>query len=319
MAIRKLTLHQLWPKKNESDLEEALRREEERMNKKLANTAPSGSMQIGGLQPKGAVFANVNPQPISPRKESSSYNRPPPVHATVQTSPRRISETTTLGVQYSPPKSSCTCGTICSAGTKFCPNCGKSANYGSQPHGSYGEIDTSSTLGKRDDSDREEALRREEERMNRKLSNTAPTGGSVVYGGLQPAHQPTTYQQPAHQPVKKFMPIVEDVVEEVVVPMRGMNVMTGPGTFCTYNVDENPNAAEDRPRIQIDQSDVYTFTPTPGRHPFSVECYIEGTDTIKFKLVTTHGATFVQKYTIPSAIGREKLKRIGNSIELNPF
>jgi hypothetical protein len=39
-------------------------------------------------------------------------------------------------------------------------------------------------ISKRDDSDVEEALRREEERMNKKLSHTAPVG-TVVMGGLQ--------------------------------------------------------------------------------------------------------------------------------------
>jgi hypothetical protein len=98
-----------------------------------------------------------------------------------------------------------------------------------------------------------------------------------------------------------------------------MNMMSGPGTFCTFSVSGNYNAAEDRPRVQVDQSDVYTFTPIAGKQDFTCECYIEGADMIKFKLVTSQGATFVQKYTIPSPIGREKLKRNGNCIELNPF
>jgi hypothetical protein len=52
-------------------------------------------------------------------------------------------------------------------------------------HNSYGEIETKSILGKRDESDLEEALRKEEERMNKKLSHTAPVG--TVIAGLQGA------------------------------------------------------------------------------------------------------------------------------------
>jgi len=113
--------------------------------------------------------------------------------------------------------------------------------------------------------------------------------------------------------------ISEDVVEEVVIPMRNMNAMSGPGTFCTFSMSGNPSASEDRPRINIEQTDSYLFTPLPGKHDFSLECLIEGSDLIKFKFVTTFGATYVQKYTIPAAIGREKLKRIGNAIQLDIF
>lgn len=46
-------------KRDESDVEEALRREEERMNKKLSHTAPVGTV-MGGLQPGGGVQQKQN-------------------------------------------------------------------------------------------------------------------------------------------------------------------------------------------------------------------------------------------------------------------
>lgn len=50
-------------------------------------------------------------------------------------------------------------------------------------HQTYGEIETAPIITKRSEDDIEEALRKEEERMNKKLSHTAPVG-SVHIGGL---------------------------------------------------------------------------------------------------------------------------------------
>jgi hypothetical protein len=312
-------------KRNDEDVEEALRKEEERMNKKLSSTAPVGSVVMGGLQhvsaqsPEKPKSQNFSPSygQKSPQT-SQTYSKPTPVHAQ----------------HYSgQSSSSCTCGTVCPQGTKFCPECGKSAitsssttfgySQNNAPTGRYGEIDQTPMLSKRDDSDVEEALRREEERVNKKLGNTT---GSAKFGGsqvTQPHHQPV--HQPVHSPVHSPVhtrpyQISENVVEEVVRPIQNMNFgMKGAGVFCTYDVSGNPGAVDDRPKMSVDQSSSYLFTPVPGKLGVNIECLIEGSDVIKFKMTTTQNAVIVQKYSMPFPIGREHLKRKGDSVELDPF
>jgi len=315
-------------KRADDDVEEALRKEEERMNKKLSHTAPIGSVHIGGLQPQNSperrtgsqTFSSPTHSNYSPQT-SQNYSKPTPVHAQ-----------NNYSQNYSQPKSGCTCGFVSPQGTKFCPECGKPANTGtsgptygysqnSAPIGRYGEIDQTPMTSKRDDSDLEEALRREEERVNKKLGNTA---GSANFGGSS-SHSPVHQQahQPVHQPVhaqtKPAFKITEDVVEEIVTPVRNMNFgMKGPGVFCTFDIPGSPSGDE-RPKMSVDQSSSYLFTPVPAKLGCNIECLIEGDDVIKFKMTTTQGSVIVQKYSMPFPIGREMLKRKGESIELDPF
>jgi hypothetical protein len=317
-------------KRNEEDVDEALRKEDERMTKKLSSTAPVGSVQVGGLLPAQ--------QPESRKPSSQSFSpvsyKPTPVHV--------VDNSVYSSPQSSTGSARCSsCGTGCAQGTKFCPNCGTiikqsptSPIHGYQqssaPTGVYGEIDQTPMTSKKDDADLEEALRREEERMNKKVSNTGSSGqfggGSPVH--QQPAHQPV-YQPPVHQPIhqpvhqqsRPSYQIQDDVVEEIVTPIRNMAVsnMSGPGVFCTYDVPGNPNAQDERPKMNVDQTSSYLFTPAPGKLGCSIECLIEGSDVLKFKMTTTQNAVVVQKYSMPFPIGREHLKRRGDSIELDPF
>jgi hypothetical protein len=44
-----------------------------------------------------------------------------------------------------------------------------------------------------------------------------------------------------------------------------------------------------------------------------------GTNKIKFILLTTGGSKVVKKFEVPFPIGCEKLQRVGDAIEINPF
>jgi len=147
--------------------------------------------------------------------------------------------------------------------------------------------------------------------MTKKIGNTGVTVNSY------PQNQPAPKQQ-SRFPITES--IQEDIVEEIVLPVRNMGV-SGPGVFCSYDLPGNPHyGLEDRPRIAVEQTDTYLFTPTPGKLDFSVECLVEGSDLIKFKLTTTsNGALYIQKYSMPFSFGRQNLKRIGNAIQLDPF
>jgi hypothetical protein len=50
-----------------------------------------------------------------------------------------------------------------------------------------------------------------------------------------------------------------------------------------------------------------------------LSCSRSGSDRIKFILLTTGGSKVVKKYTLPFPIGCEKLRRVGEAIEINPF
>jgi len=298
-----------------------LRKEEERMNKKLNTTAPIGSVHMGGLQPvsynsperKPGSQTFSSPTNYSPQT-SQNYSKPTPVHAQNYNQPKGIV---------------CACGHMNPQGTKFCPECGRSGTgptsnsthgytQNSAPTGRFGEIDQTPMTSKRDDTDLEEALRREEERVYKKVSNTA---GSANFGG-SPVHQQQQQAKPLHQPVHsptKPSYHISENVEEVVLPVKNMNVgMKGPGVFCTLEIPGNPSGDE-RPKMNVDQSSSYLFTPVPAKTSCTVECLIEGTDVIKFKMTTAQGAVIVQKYSMPFPIGREMLKRKGDSVELDPF
>jgi hypothetical protein len=302
-------------KRADDDVEEALRREEERMNKKLSHTAPVGSVHVGGLQNVNSPERKAGgSQTFSSQSHNNNYspnhsqNKPTPVHQQ-QHQPQHQQHQQQHYVQNS------------------------------QPTGRYGEIDQTPMISKRDDSDLEEALRREEERVNKKLGNTA--GSAKFGGGSQPQQQQQQYHQPVHQPVhspvhqqqhhqpayqpvhaqnKPSYQITENTVEEIVSPVRNMNInsLKGPGVFCTFEITGNPNG-DDRPKMSVDQSSSYLFTPVPAKLSCTVECLIEGTDSIKFKLTTSQGSVIVQKYSMPFPIGREMLKRKGDTVELDPF
>lgn len=318
-------------KRADDDIEEALRREEERMNKKLSHTAPVGSVHVGGLQPvnsperrTGGSQTFSSPSNNQPSKSySANYSKPTPVHAQQQ-------------------QPGCSCGHISPQGTKFCPECGKPANTGpsspnkgyvqnSQPTGRFGEIDSTPMIHQRDNSDIEEALRKEEERMNKKLGNTAHSGnfggGSPGLQKNHPQHEPfhpvQQHSAPVHSPVhaQPKYHVSENIVEEIVAPVQNLSVgMKGAGVFCTYEIPGDA-AGGDRPKMNVDQqTSSYVFTPVASKSNCTVECLIEGTDLLKFKLTTSQGGTIVQKYSMPFPIGREMLKRKGShSIELDPF
>jgi len=304
---------QIVSQKNDADEEEALKKEEERMLKKLSRTAPAGGVQTGGLTP-ALQQPHWNPQ--AP-KQNVTHNQP---HWNPQAPKQNVTHHQPVSyASHSTPSysnSSSNSSDICSCGAypqgKFCQSCGGRIIQKS----SYGEIDTRSAVAPRNDSDEAEALRREEERMTKKIGNTgAPTNAySVpVHNPHQASPKPNRFQ--ITETVQE-----EDFVEEIILPVRNMGVSNGPGTFCFYEILGNPQyGLEDRPRIAVDQTDTYLFTPTPGKLDFSVECLVEGSDLIKFKLTTANGALYIQKYSMPFSFGREKLKRIGNSIQLDPF
>jgi len=282
------------PKKNAEDEEEALKKEEERMNKKLSRTAPAGATQTGGLSP-ALQQPHWNPQ--AP-KQTNSYAQP-----SVQKKPVSHASYSNSSPSYGSSSDVCQCGGYSQG--KFCQTCGARIIQRTN----YGDIDTRSSVAPRNQEDEAEALRKEEERMTKKIGNTGAPINS--YSQNQSSPNPSRFQITES--------IQEDIVEEVVLPVRNMGI-SGPGTFCTYDVPGNPQyGLEDRPRIAVDQSDTYLFTPTPGKLDFSVECLVEGSDLIKFKLTTSNDALYIQKYSMPFSFGRQHLKRIGNAIQLDPF
>jgi hypothetical protein len=52
--------------------------------------------------------------------------------------------------------------------------------------------------------------------------------------------------------------------------------LKGPGVFCTYDVPGNASSNDERPKMSVDQSSSYLFTPVPGKLGVNVECLIEG-------------------------------------------
>jgi len=262
----------------------------------------------------------------------------------------------------------CSCGYVNIPNAKFCAECGKTMSAGlssSKPAQSntefsirpsavkQGATQVSGLHGSEDVSqqrlvpevsaaEREEALRKEEERMNKKMGTFSPPS-NIQYGGLAGAYQnspssPRSIQtdptpisprsQPLFPPMKpqveqqqrKKLEVIESIVEEIVVPLKNLSVK-GSGTFCVYEVNGNSSADSDNPKMQVDDSSnsFFTFQPVPGRLNFSVECIVEGNDLIKFKLQTTMGGLLVKKYTLPFQFGCQNLKRHGNSIILDPF
>jgi len=279
-------------KKDESDMEEALRKEEERMNRKLSSTAPVGGVVTGGLaSPRGGISAN--PVPYHNPAHSQPVVHSQPSYAPVHTPSH------TTGTY------ACSCGHNYFSGAKFCPECGKPQQASPvKSTGMSSAIDQTSMIGKKDDSEREEALKREEERMNKKLGNTSNYGANSG-----------NYNAPVSQPVQS-RPSYED---NLVEPVRNMNIggsLKGPGVYCTYDVPGNPNSTEERPKMSVDQTTNYQFTPVPGKLGVNVEVLIEGSDVLKFKLTNTKNAVVVQKYSMPFPVGRENLSRRGDTIVL---
>jgi len=145
--------------------------------------------------------------------------------------------------------------------------------------------------------------------MTKKIGNT---GANINSYSPKDSPKPNRFQitESLHE---------EDIVEQIVAPLRKSGI-SGSGTFCNFDMAGNPQyGLEDRPRIQVEQTDTYLFTPTPGKLDFSVECLVEESDLIKFKLTTSNGALYIQKYSMPFSFGRENLKRVGNAIQLDPF
>jgi len=281
-------------KKNADDEEEALKKEEERMLKKLSRTAPAGGVQTGGLTP-----ALQQPHWNAQAPKTNSYQQP-----TVQKKPVSHANYSSSSPSFGSSSDICQCPGYPQG--KFCQTCGGRIIQ----RANYGEIDTRSAVAPRNQGDESEALRKEEERMTKKIGNTGVTVNSY------PQNQPAPKQQ-SRFPITES--IQEDIVEEIVLPVRNMGV-SGPGVFCSYDLPGNPHyGLEDRPRIAVEQTDTYLFTPTPGKLDFSVECLVEGSDLIKFKLTTSNDALYIQKYSMPFSFGRQHLKRIGNAIQLDPF
>jgi len=273
------------------------------MIKKLSRTAPAGGVQTGGLTPALQAPHWNQQAPKQASCQQPHYQQQQPHYQ--QQQPQYVQQ---KPQSYSNSSDICSCGAFPQG--KFCQSCGGRIVQKS----TYGEIDTRSAVAPRNEGDEAEALRKEEERMTKKIGNT----GAPSYHPTQ--NTPPISNSPKPNRFQITETVQEDIVEQIVLPVRNVGISGGPGTFCYFDVPGNPHyGLEDRPRIQVDQNDTYLFTPTPGKLDFSVECLVEGSDLIKFKLTTANGALYIQKYSMPFSFGREKLKRIGNAIQLDPF
>jgi len=264
---------------------------------------------------------------------------------------------------------SCPCGYVNIPNAKFCAECGKTIGSQTvkQPVQEYESFRPSAVkqgatqvtgfqeyqeritsprgTPEMTHNEREDALRREEERMNKKAGNTQDVrygrgGLAGVYA--QPVVQQTQPEpelvrapsKPLYAPVKSTTPIsVDSGSQQYQVPRNISNINlestfenlaairtnanSGIGTFCVIDIHGNPHSSANSPKLdfQLNQSSA-VFSAIPGRFSISLECTVEDSTLIKFSILSTIGDTLVKKYRLPCAIGCQNLRREGNSVVL---
>jgi len=135
----------------------------------------------------------------------------------------------------------------------------------------------------------------------------------------QPAYsaQPS---QPAYQPQQTYVHPTPTPQPSHSASVGAVNTSHGPGTFRVWTV-QSVFGGEEKPKIVPEQTpSYYSFALAPCSQNVTIECFIEGTNQLKFKITLPSGSSMVQSFKMPFEIGCHLLEAYGDVTRLNfPF